>query len=654
MDQGGVTTAPVSQVDFDLLSNPFVVLRISPTASKEDVAVAFDEAMAEGRASDESLREARRQLLAPKLRLAATVDFLVDADPGQRDLAILALEGRRPLSDLIALAKGLPKASRASFLSNIAQLRPSSGVLRYFALTLAMVDRDQVEDTVAEIFEDAGLSRPTSDGVSEAFELTTARNIKRLFSGYKDAKAASTDMRRCLEDGIPSASTDDLAAYSSLVSAYLDYASAPIGELRRRIDGAVERFLGDTKHSAALDEIETSLVAWDELSQPAQLLAQQKGRDEPQARDLFEHLRGFMIELANEKDAPSAALRISKLCGEVFAELPRAVAQLKEDLSALQNLVDQEGAKDLIAFVEKTRRNLDPLVGDLKGGFDATAINEAKRLYALFDRSVKATEGTAAAEIPWGVVRILALDINNDLGEASASDALISGLIEHSGFARAPQQMKSLLLADRRILQANAAQSQFKRAIDRKDSEGAERALVTLLGLTTDENERKQYQQAINNLSAARRGRVIKWIFWGLIVLGGIIALASQGGGRSGSSYSTSSNRPATTTSVPSPTAASSEEVKPAAYSSATYSIGNVRYCQFQSARIDAVDALMGSEGNHVISLFNEVVDDYNSRCASYRYRERDMLTVQRELTARSAQIAAEARATLQRWRASN
>ncbi|MBN9348028.1 MAG: hypothetical protein J0I48_17815 [Devosia sp.] len=653
MEQGAITAGAVNRIEFDLLKNPFAILRIPLTASKEDVAAAFDDALVEGRADDAILRDARRQLLAPKSRLAATVDFLVDADPGQRDLAISALEGSSPLSDLIALAKGLPKASRASFLSNVAQLRPSSGVLRYFALTLALVDRDQVHETVGHIFENAGLSRPGWEGVSEAFEITTASNIRRLFSSYKDARPAAADMRRCLEDGLPAASSDDLVAFSSLVSAYLEYASAPISELRRRIDTAVETFLADTKHSQSLEDIETSLLAWDELSQPAQLLAEKKGRDEPQARELFEHLRGFMIELANEKDAPSAALRISKVCNNVFAELPRAVAQLAEDLGALQNLVDQEGAKDLIEFADRTRRNLDPLVSDLKGGFDAQAKGEAKRLYDLFDRSVKATYGTAAAELPWGAVRVLALDMNNDLGEAAACDALISGLIEHRSFSQAPPKMKTALLADRHTLQENAAQSRFKRAIEQKDTAGAERALTALLGLAKDDNERRQYQQAIDSLAASKRWRVIKWIFWGVVILGGIVAMANQGGGRSSSSYSTSTNRSAST-SLPTPATTSFEEVKPAPYSTAVFSLGNVRYCQFQNARIDALNALIVSDSNAVIRLFNQVVDDYNSRCANYRYREADMLTVQRELTARSAQIASDARATLQRWRASN
>src|SRR5690606_15191788 len=122
--------------------------------------------------------------------------------------------------------------------------------------------------------------------------------------------------------------------------------------------------------------------------QPAQLLSQKKGRDEAQARELFQKLRGFMIELANEKNAPAAALRLSKVCTEVFAELPRAVTQLRDDLGALQDLVDQEGAKDLLLFLAKMRENLDPLISDLKRGFGPNATREAKRLYQLFDQAV--------------------------------------------------------------------------------------------------------------------------------------------------------------------------------------------------------------------------------------------------------------------------
>ncbi|MER8573540.1 hypothetical protein [Mesorhizobium sp. M1374] len=653
MGQGTINSASLERVEFDLLRNPFVILRLPLTAPKENIAEAFDEALADGHFGDEVLRDARRQLLAPKLRLAAAVELLVDANVEQRHAAISKLQDTTPLSDLIAFSKELPMASRASFLSDVARLRPSSGMLRGFALISAAVDRNQLRQSIGRIFEEASLPRPTDENIAEAFEASTARNIKRLFLAYRDAKIAAADMQRCLDDGMGSASSDQLAAYSLLVAGYLEYASAPMSELRHRIDVGINRFRADTADQAALEEIETSLLRWDELSQPAQLLAQQKGRDEPQARELFQHLRGFMIELANEKNAPAAALRISKICTNVFAELPRAVAQLKDDLGALQGLVDQEGAKDLIEFVEKIRSNLDPVVADLNGGFGPTAIGDAKRLYVLFDQSVKATKGTGAMEIPWGLVRILALDINNDLGEGAASEALIAGMISHSGFAQAPEQIKALIQTDRQILRTNAAQARLTRAINKNDTAAVRQALVDLAALATDESERKQMLQGIANLDAAKRKRIVGRIFWAIVIVGVIIAVASQDGGRSKSSYSTPTYRPAATPTVTQPSATTAE-IKPLPYSSAAFSRENLRYCQFESARIAAINTMMINESDRVISLFNQVVDDYNSRCSNYRYYENDLTVVQRELTAGRAQISADARTILQRWRMSN
>jgi len=658
MDQGIAGGPALTKVGFDLLKNPFVLLRIPPTSTKEEVAEAFDEAIAEGWADDEALRDARRQLLAPKLRLAATVDMLVDASPQQRDLAISALRDGMPLSDLIALAKDLPSAARTIFLSNVAQLRPSSGVLRFFTLSLAAIDRPSFSAHVGEFFQKAGFPAPNSASVSEALEASTSRNVERLYSAYRDVKSASIDIRRCMDEGIPSSTDDQLAAYSSLIAAYQAYAGSAIDDLRHRVMRSSAAFLENTTDSTLLDRLEFDLRSWDELSQPAQLLSQRKGRDDQQARELFEHLRGFMITLATEKNAASAALRLSKVCTEVFAELPRAAVQLKEDLGALQGLVDQEGARQLVEFVDQMRVNLDSLVNDLKRGFSSSAAGNARRLYQLFDGAVAATKGTQASDLPWAAVRGLALDINNDLGEGSASEAIISGLVNHGGFKDASQHIRTAIRTDHQVLRMNTAQARFKRAIDKKDTVDARLALQTMLGLATDESEKRQYQEAISNLDAAKRGRIVRWVFWGILLLIGIAVAANQNNSRSSSSYSSSTYRPSTTTSYAAPVQPSvttdNQEIRPVPNSTSTYSRGNVRYCEFESARIDAVDRMMASETNNVVTLYNEMIADYNSHCANYEYYVNDLTAVQRELAANQAQISADARSRLQRWRMTN
>lgn len=658
MHQETNSAARGGKVEFDLLSNPFARLRIPPTASKEEIAEAFNEAIAEGWADDEILRDARRQLLAPKLRLAATVDMLVDATPQQRDLALAALRDGVPLSDLQALTKDLPHASRAVFISNITQLRPSSGALRLFTITIAAIDRPSFDAKIGAIFEEAGLPAPNAASIQEAFDAATARNLKRLFSAYDNVKSASSDITRCMLEGMPSSTGDQLAAYTSLLVAYQQYAESSIRDLRDRVVASTGVFLENMEDAAVLDRIETDLRSWDQLSQPAQLLAQHKGRDDPQARELFEHLRAFMITMANDKTAPAAALRLSKVCNQVFAELPRAAAQLKEDLGALQNLVDQEGARALIEFVAEMRSSLDPLVNDLKRGFDTGSRGRARRLFQLFEGAVTATKGTEASDIPWVVVRGLALDINNNLEEGAASEAIISGLINHSGFNDASPELRTAIRTDHRVLLMNSAQARLKRAIDKRDTADARFNLQTMVGLATDENERRQYQQAIVNLDAAKRGRLVRRAFWGILILIGIVVAANQINSRSSSSLTSTSNRPSTTTSyspqAQPPAAVDDQEIKPIPYSVLTYSRGNVRYCLFERARLEAIDKVIMNETDRVIALYNDVIDDYNSRCSNYQYYVDDLTAIQREVASSPEKINADIQIRLQGWRMSN
>lgn len=657
MDQGAIQGGVSSRQQFDLLANPFAILRLPITASKDDVAAAFDDAMSDGWADDGQLREARRHLLAPKLRLAATVECLPDVQPQQRDLVLSALRDGVPLSDLIALAKDLPEVARASFLSNVAQLRPSSGVLRYFALTQAAIEIQKLQADVDLAFEAAGLPSPSTEAVREAYDQFTRDSVRRLFSSYRDAAAASVDMRRCLQDGLPSATDDQMAAYTSLVNWYLEFAAGPIGDLRREIESTLDTLSGNAVVSeTAIGQIEKPLRQWDDLSQPAQLLAQSKGRDDPQARDLFQNIRGFMIKIANEKNASDVALKLSKVCAEVFAELPRAKQQLDEDIVSLQGLVDEQGVRELGAYIDQLRTDLDPLVRELKGGFKAGGIGRAKLLFQVFDTAVKTTKGTAASDLPWFLVRSLALDINNDMGEGAASDALISGMTTHPAFGQASQNMRTAIQNDHRVLRMNAAQARFSRAIEKKDTAQAREELLVMSGLATEESEKRQYQQAIANLDAAKRGSMVRWIFWVVVIVVALIAVASQSNNRNRSPSYSSSRPPAATNNapaaVPASTTASQAEVKPAAYSTQPFSRGNIRYCEFESARLDAIDEIFGAESNAVINKFNAAVDDYNSRCAEYRYYPSDLTAVRQELAASQTKIDSDARAILQGWRA--
>lgn len=651
MDHRTVETASTGNVSYDLLSNPFVLLRLPPTATKEEVAEAFVDAIAEAWSDDESLREARRKLLAPKLRLAATVDVLVDATPSQRDIAIDALRDDLSLSTLIGIAKDLPSAARLTFLSNVAQSRPSYGALRFFVLTVPDVDRSELQASVAGLFEEAGLPAPDAGSIWDAFNASTTKSAQRLFSGYRDLKSASLDILRCIDEVISQATGEQMAAFSPLISAYQELTAQVIGDLRHSIYRFTEVFLKDPRALEILDSLQADLRSWSELSRPIQRLSRQKGRDDPHAREVFEHLRSFMISLANEKGAAEAALKLSRTCRETFSELPRAVAQLEEDLETLQNLVDQEAARELFEVVEVIRADLDPLVDDLQRGFSRESVRHAKRLFEAFDSTVVKTKHKDISNLPWVIVRDLALDINNDLGESNASEALISGLINHVGFNEASEQMRAAILGDLRVLRMNAAQVRFKRSLDKKDSAGIRSALESMISHAKDDEERREFRQAISNIDAAKRRSTLQWAFWIAVIIIGIIVMANKGSGSRGSSYSSSGSRTTQSSQVAQTTAASdNREVKPL-NSVAPFSRGNLRYCQFESARITAVKDMISNETTQVISRYNDAVADYNRHCSNYKYYEFDLDAVKKEISENSNKINSSAKMMLQDWR---
>jgi len=49
------------------------------------------------------------------------------------------------------------------------------------------------------------------------------------------------------------------------------------------------------------NDLSNNLLSWNTIDEPLQILAHFKGRDEPNARALFDNIRSLAIRLANER-----------------------------------------------------------------------------------------------------------------------------------------------------------------------------------------------------------------------------------------------------------------------------------------------------------------------------------------------------------------
>lgn len=102
---------------------------------------------------------------------------------------------------------------------------------------------------------------------------------------------------------------------------------------------------------------------------------------------------------------------------------------------------------------------------------------------------------------------------------------------------------------------------------------------------------------------------------------------------------------PSSTVNAPEPSrydAVSLEYAKPSVGTNNVLSIPEIRWCVRGGMQIEAMRGVFSS--NEGIDRFNVIVDDYNSRCGSYRYREGNLGLAQRQVEEWRASIESEAR----------
>jgi hypothetical protein len=79
-----------------------------------------------------------------------------------------------------------------------------------------------------------------------------------------------------------------------------------------------------------------------------------------------------------------------------------------------------------------------------------------------------------------------------------------------------------------------------------------------------------------------------------------------------------------------------------------------LRYCIAEEIRIDGADAAVSSYDAEQVDRFNAVVDDYNSRCGEFRYRQGSLQAARESVSRYRSQLEAEGRARFITSSASN
>lgn len=133
-----------------------------------------------------------------------------------------------------------------------------------------------------------------------------------------------------------------------------------------------------------------------------------------------------------------------------------------------------------------------------------------------------------------------------------------------------------------------------------------------------------------------------KW-FWSVVGIGVLVVLfnAGQDDRRNSGSRSTYSPSSAPSTYTPPRSAPSLEFSKPPVGTNSVLSVTQIRWCIREGIRVEAMRDIIDT--NEGIDEFNRIVNDYNSRCGSYRYRQGSQSRAERDVEAYRSQIVSEA-----------
>lgn len=128
----------------------------------------------------------------------------------------------------------------------------------------------------------------------------------------------------------------------------------------------------------------------------------------------------------------------------------------------------------------------------------------------------------------------------------------------------------------------------------------------------------------------------------GIVIV--ILVVWSNSGTRGTPSYSTAPPSP------PSPPASQREyrqppsntEEKPPVGTGHVLNASQIRYCLSEDIRVEAMRQSLNNYSERAVYAFNMAVNDYNSRCASFRYRAGALESVRRDVEARWAELQAQ------------
>lgn len=584
----------------DLFAHPFRKLRIDPTATNKEIDEAVDLAREQQLASNEELAQMRESLFNPLGRLSLELSYPIDGTAVDVHAIYATLSNDASTGELLSFAERLPPLSRTNFQAHIAAERPAEcAVLRALVDSHACIDSIYVFEILKDSRRAGGNPAPSLANVAEGLQQLLTRHSEAAINSLMKGDSAVEPLAACTENVLDFGDRHQTDVLASLLAAYHQSTRRQRAERLQEIKSACHA-IAARPELAARDEFARALTDWALLCRPLLLFSGHR-----------ETLSDFELPvddiLALGQDLATGplcevALEVTELTQRVLSSSPTAIKRLDEGRRLIENKFLDREMKPLEDFIDRFDSNFDLLVRSLRmGGFAPASTGPAKGLWDLFVEAAKATDRVRSVE-PWMLVRDLAFHLNDNVEQPQAASALIAGLIRHAETVSAASSLLSFLREDLRVVQP-------RRPPD------------------------KGHPKQIGYKGRFWSGRVALAVICGAAAL----LLGFEAADRLWL-------KTASTTSL----AAGNPEIEPPVGTGQHFSVGNVRYCQFQEQRLRIMKSLV--RGAEDTRAFNLLAVDHNSRCSDFFFRDSDVAVVKAELAANRQRLADEAEKIVSTW----
>lgn len=634
---------------YSLFSNAFLILKASYVTNHSGISDLVEDAEFDEIHPQNIIQRSQQALLSPNARLDQELRWLPELSTAQiNEILTLLNKGRADeLVEAIAFLPDLPKANVLAHLCGA--ISADKMLLQSLLRAWDEIDQNSMLYFINVKRQIAGFPKADASQLEASIKALKFAHARNAALAVWRSNEPGKLMEELVETELNKAGSSIILA--EFVREYDNMSEPHLAQISDAIDQQIEIARKPTAElECVTSEIAELLRQWDDVNQAVQVFEQHQGHEEGRSKRIYEKLRALCLELANERGEFNHAKRLSAALLHTFPELESVAEVLRKDVETLESLDEQQKqlavVEPLVAACETAKSKVPKLKSALQStGFAQTRLGIVKDLYEAFDTAARA-QGTGDAA--FHVVRDLALFVNNDRDDPETAFRLIDGLIAYRG-AKPSQDMSTKLDDERSVLHRNWKTSELDR---QSGNLGGMAKIVDEMLKYAKGNDRTELMQLKSSIERKQAGKKVKWLIYGGIaaVIGFIVISEELDRPTSRTSYQpTTTNQPTTqrqTTTNPNST--TTTETRPPVGQGLALSKAQVRYCVFQGARLKAMRSMTST--NYQISRFNALIDDYNSRCSSYRYTSGVLSSVRREAQGKSAEITSDARRIVASW----